>query len=284
MTRAYNLWSLWGMLTLKGTEFYAAVTVLHNVTSHLATQRNSNPSYIPTLPLNPDAVALTLSNLGALKVHTEVLEASVTKLAIEELEQALGKGLVTFDDLQGSLFQIDQTLRRELSLVTLLAMERGAAKMYEPVKPLWGDDVQAKFPSISYDIGEAGKCLALGVSTAAAFHSIRCLEAAIRALSRCLGIEDPTTGAGRNWTNLLRDLKAAIDARWPKASDRFTGDGALFEAMHGALTAMQNPYRNSTMHLDQKYMPDEAKHIFEMVCGLMKKIASRMDEKGEPKA
>src|SRR4051795_7608402 len=63
--------------------------------------------------------------------------------------------------------------------------------------------VQQTLPSLEYEISETGKCLALGRSTASVFHSIRCLEASIRALARCLRLPDPTTGAERNWNIVL---------------------------------------------------------------------------------
>jgi hypothetical protein len=63
-----------------------------------------------------------------------------------------------------------------------------------------------------------------------------------------------------------------------------SGDGEFFDNAFAALAAMQNPYRNSTMHLDQKYTSEEASHIFEVVGGFMKKLASRMDEDGLPLA
>jgi len=47
---------------------------------------------------------------------------------------------------------------------------------------------------------------------------------------------------------------------------------------------MQNPYRNATMHLDKVYTPEDARYIFEVVGGIMRKISSRMDENGDPKA
>ena len=62
------------------------------------------------------------------------------------------------------------------------------------------------------------------------------------------------------------------------------GDGRIFDEIYASLAAIQNPYRNATMHLDQKYTTDEAKHIFDIAGGLMKKIASRMDENGQPLA
>ena len=61
-------------------------------------------------------------------------------------------------------------------------------------------------------------------------------------------------------------------------------DGKLFNELIGSLKGMQNPYRNATMHLDNTYTEEDARHIFDMVKGVMKKIASRMDEAGLPLA
>jgi hypothetical protein len=80
---------------------------------------------------------------------------------------------------------------------------------------------------------------------------------------------------------LCRAIKDEMDRRWPGA--RMSGDGRVFEEAYAALAGMQNPWRNATMHLDQKYTPEEARHIFDVVGGFMRKLASRMDEDGEPK-
>jgi hypothetical protein len=74
-----------------------------------------------------------------------------------------------------------------------------------------------------------------------------------------------------------------MDRRWP-SSHRLDGDGRYFEEAYAVLSAMQNPYRNATMHLDQKYTPEVARHIFEIVGGFMRKLSSRMDEDGLPLA
>lgn len=165
-----------------------------------------------------------------------------------------------------------------------LLMSEEEAELFDPLNPLFGDEVATKFSSIVYEIDESAKCLALGRSTASAFHSIRSLEAAIRAISRCLSIPDPTRAADRNWGAMLKKINAEIERRWPGSSNRISGDGAFFDGSYAALAAMQNPYRNSTMHLDQKYTLDEAHHIMEIVKGFMKKIALRMDEDGQPLA
>jgi hypothetical protein len=99
-----------------------------------------------------------------------------------------------------------------------------------------------------------------------------------------LAIPDPTKGADRNWGAMLTKIKTEIDRRWPSSASRFSGDGQIFEELYGTLTGLQNPYRNATMHFDNIYTEQDAKHIFEMVGGILRKIASRMDENGLPLA
>jgi hypothetical protein len=75
---------------------------------------------------------------------------------------------------------------------------------------IFGDLVTHKFPSLRVEIEEAAKCLALGRGTASAFHSLRCLEAGIRAISTSLGIPEPIKGAERNWGNALKKSKKKL--------------------------------------------------------------------------
>src|SRR5439155_1057784 len=93
--------------------------------------------------------------------------------------------------------------RDQLQARILLSLPISARDLYTQPRPLFGEDVASKFPSAAYEIEEAGKCLALERSTASAVHSIRCLEAGIAAISRCLGIPDPTKASDRNWGRLL---------------------------------------------------------------------------------
>jgi hypothetical protein len=169
-------------------------------------------------------------------------------------------------------------MRRELQSVKVFSLDAMRVPFYDPSAPLFGSDVAHAFPSVAYEIEQAGKCYACDLTTASAFHSIRVMEAGIRAMTRCLNIPDPTTGKDRNWSNVSASIKAEMDKRWPTSTGRMSGDGHLFDKMYGAIAGMQNPYRNETMHLSAKYTAPEALHIFELVKGLMQKIASRMDD------
>jgi hypothetical protein len=99
-----------------------------------------------------------------------------------------------------------------------------------------------------------------------------------------LNINDPIKPAERNWAIILDKIWNGIQTKWPTAVDRTKGDGALFESLYASLDAVKNPWRNATMHVENKYTDDEAEHIFISVKGFMKKLASRMDEDGKPLA
>lgn len=213
--------------------------------------------------------------------------AKKATLRLTSADQVDDSVVLDKDDLEHVrhlLRSVMECLEHEASVAVAIVLTPDNAFLYKAVIPIFGMDVSTKFPSIQYDASEAGKCLALGRSTAAAFHAIRCLEAGIKAISRCLGIPDPTKGADRNWGAMLLKIKHSVDDGWPSSTSRFSGDGATFEGLHAVLSALQNPYRNATMHFDQTYTENDAKHITEMVKGVMHKIASRMDEDGLPLA
>jgi hypothetical protein len=58
----------------------------------------------------------------------------------------------------------------------------------------------------------------------------------------------------------------------------------LFSEVYASLDAVRVAWRNTTMHVENKYTDDEAEHIFIAVRGFLKKLSSRMDETGQPLA
>lgn len=274
------------MLELKVGAFYYAVDRLSSLSSWItATGDRQGSTFDEKRELEEIDRTFALSRFLGLPNHLEVLGARVAAMAAQEAQLILAGKDVTWGQVLRATDDVRNTMKRELHLTKTFAISAERQRYFDPTEPLFGPDVAAKFLSAAYEIEEAGKCLALDRSTASAFHSIRCLEAGIRALSRCLNIPDPIRGIDRSWGNILRSIKTEIDRRWPVNSiERLTPDAKLFEKTHAALAAMMNPWRNETMHLEGKYTESEAQHIFEVVKGFMMVVASRCDEMGEPKA
>lgn len=222
--------------------------------------------------------------LRELMGELEVLDAKLVYMQADRLQEHLTADplVIDYGGLATHIEHIRSRFSDQLSLTHFYVLDRAA--YFEPDQPLFGPDVAAKFPLLAYEVDEAGKCLALRRSTAAVFHLMRTMEIGIRAFARCLNIPDPVKPSERNWGEILKVTKAGIDAKWPNATARGHGDGALFEAIQASLDTVKNPWRNATMHVENKYTDDEAEDIFRAVRGFMKKLASRMDENGEPKA
>lgn len=192
----------------------------------------------------------------------------------------------SYQRMKGHLDGAIRCLQYESSLKNALILPPGMADYYEPASPLFGVEVQNRFPAAMYEIEEAGKCLAVGRSTAAVFHLMRIMEVGIYAVSRCLGIPDPIRGSDKNWGKILQKIQDERSSRNSASPKRWTNsdDQAYFDGAHATLDAVRNAWRNTTMHVENKYTGEEAQHIFVAVRAFMMKLASRMDEQGKPLA
>lgn len=203
----------------------------------------------------------------------------VCEIIIKEMQECALTGGMTYHQANEFFKDISKNLKRELSLARFVAVESSYISYFDLSG--FGHDIDVNFPSVRYDASEAAKCLSLARYTASVFHSVRALECAIRAISRHLEIDDPVKQCGRNWGNMLGEIKKAIDSRWPHSNSRSSGDGQFFEEVYAALAAIKNPWRNATMHLEKKYTADEAKYIFDVVKNLFGKLSVMIDEEGK---
>ena len=280
MNPTHQLRSLWDVIKIEAEN----VAVLTHMLGTLSAQLTST-SLIPTARELPFLPAMKEGTLSMLQSAVAVIDNSGLSYSKGFLELVLNriKSDQPANRVGEALNMLQKAIQIELSNTHVFSLLPREAEFFAPPTPLFGPDVAKQFISLRYDVEEAGKCYALGRSTASVYHTIRCLEAAILAMARCLGIPDPIKGSQRNWGVVLKTISEEIDRRWPKSS-RLSGDGVFFGISHAILVAMQDPYRNPTMHLGKKYTEEEALHTFELVKGFMQKIASRMDENGQPLA
>ena len=127
----------------------------------------------------------------------------------------------------------------------------------------FGDDVTNAFRETPFDIEEAGKCLALGRSTACVFHLMRAMECAVQALAARLGFLNPD----REWGKLLSDVHGKIEAM-PKGEMR-----NRWSASHAHLYHVKQAWRNDTMHPKNKYTEEEGGEVYAAVRTFMRHLA-----------
>lgn len=289
----HGLWSLWDMLELKAGDFLAVARHCAELGAWIGATESAQPEqeeriFHPRRRLEDEDTRFALQRFEGLKPHLEQLCASVTLLAVEDAIEELGRPYATWGHVKKHLDAIQDTLRRELTLVTLLTLTPQERSYFEPSAPLFGPDVAKKFPTeCAFEIDEAGKCYALGRTTAAVFHLMRVMEVGLKAISACLGIPDPAKGSDRNWGKMLTAIHEEMDERTSKKGGKkwnAAGDKELFQRLHASLDAIRAAWRNTTMHVEGKYMPAEGEAIFVSVKMFMTALAARCDETGSPLA
>lgn len=237
------------------------------------------------IPVAKKFAAGVLRQAENLNETIKELNLRTTSLCISECVDALSRRKIswTYDQTSMHIMVIGVTLRRELNLMKTFCIEPKYDGYFEYDFKTALPGFEIAFPSAVFEVDEAGKCHALGRSTACVFHLMRAMEIAVRSVAKCLGIPDPTTGNDKNWGAMLSKIKAEITAR--QNPPRWSGnDKDIFSSIYVSLDAVRVAWRNTTMHIENKYTEDEAEHIFVAVRGLLKSMAMRMDETGQPLA
>ena len=162
--------------------------------------------------------------------------------------------------------QLSKRIADELGIYTFFQLDPRQAKFYEPSEPLFGADVEAKFPMMSEDIAEAGNCMALDRDTAAVFHLMRVMEIALQRLGDKLGIVFVDK---KNWQNILEEVNKAI-----RALDQKDPQTKTYAEISAHLCNVKLCWRNEVMHPKQTYTEEEAGTLFSAVKTFIRDLAS----------
>ena len=214
--------------------------------------------------------------LGA-KIAVRAADRAIAKLEEEPCPLTLGAITENLRDIESRF--ADHLI--DISMIALTTEETVFLQNADALIEI--DGFSLSFPRTSFEVEEAAKCVALGRHTAAVFHAMRMLELGVKALAKRLAIDDPTKPAEKNWSFILKAIKARIDELYPSNQRMPGSEGAEFEALYANLDAVRNPWRNATMHVETIYAPHEALHILRCSAFFMRKLHVLCNEDGEPK-
>lgn len=167
-----------------------------------------------------------------------------------------------------------QMIQEEMKQHLFLYVETGKAKWYVLPQP-FGDVVTTTFPSTSYDIVEASKCLALERYTACVLHVMRVLEKGLWAFAKDLNI----SFQAENWGTIIDQIKSKIDPmiRDKKSPERDERIQFYSEAAK-EFAYFKDGWRNYAMHSKSKYSEEEALQIFNHVNDFMNHLSKKLKE------
>ena len=214
---------------------------------------------------NPDSLAKLWDNIRLDCVKLGLGGAATSCGRIKVLFQKPGsryKALrEAYDEFQGRL-------RDELNAAFCLAIEARHIPYYSTTRR-FGNAVGDRFPTAADDIEEAGKCLALGRSTACVFHLMRALEIGLQAFAQKLEI---TLDKERNWQLIINSVNGSIK-RLPSTTHEEKEFLARCSAAALFLQQAKDAWRNDVMHPRATYSEEQAEEIDGVAKSLMGKLA-----------
>lgn len=205
------------------------------------------------------------------------LTADTTEDIIKELQSGSRR---SFDWLHTQAENIESLAEKELKGKFFLYIPPERARFWPTMKNrnVFGDEVQKKFPSAEFDIGNSGVCLATMMPTASVFHLMRALEIGLRALGDALGVSTDH----KNWQNALEQIESKIrempkDPRWKKQPD-FKEQQQYYSECAAHFSILKDAWRNHTMHGRAIYNEDQGELILLTVKAFMQKLALRLHD------
>ena len=252
----YALVSWWAM------ERFAAAA-FHNIGTNIGTLTCK----LERLPEDLDAVELA----GAYRpLLTQIRECcakiglKMSPVCIDEFFANLRLGM-TADQMRSSLAELNNSIRWEMQAVFFFYMAWEQVPFYDQ-KEMFGAVVNAKFPSVQFDMVEAGNCYAMGRGTACVFHLMRIMEVGVQEFGKKLGVGLVNE---KNWQPILDEVNRAIKSLPSKAA------GTVEMSQVAAnLYAVKLACRNEVMHPNAKYTMEEAKDLIRQVKLFMVQLAS----------
>lgn len=166
-------------------------------------------------------------------------------------------------DIGGQLDKFNVVLEAELaSLGTYFVEQKGIYRttdLLERAEEALGDSAEVIAENARKDFNQAGRCLALDLPTASAFHATRAIEAVLRQY-HSLVMRRPADTTPANMAVCIRELRAAGE------------DPKLLEI----LDHIRDLHRNTTMHPGVFLDTNEALRLFDVVKSAMNAMADRI--------
>jgi hypothetical protein len=256
-------------------QVYRTAERLESLRLHLETQfEGVKKSHVPEearkelsdIMLSSD---MQSARFGAVFKFTQILCQEFSDRVRNESDQ------LRFEEIGLFIAKMSERVRHELSLMAVYEIQPNRVDYYNKSAELFGAAVSAAFPSSRDDIEEAGRCLAVGRSTACVFHLMRAITPVLKAIASELGYNEQ-----RDWGKYLSEMKGGIWRKFPddktKAND---SQREFYSDLESRLRSYKEAWRNPTMHDPEKiYTEEKAGEIFDCVKGFMRKAAERLKD------
>ena len=275
----YKLISFWEIMQeFNSGKFIHAVRAMTSLHSAAVFVENDNALVVPAKNHKEfhDYIDFLIKDLEKHGLTTALVSAKKVKELLDGAENVTVKNrkMVMWQHMEKTYLkkrcdELGSRIADELDAKKLLIISPDSIGYYEDALNKW-KPVTDKHPSLIEDIDEAGKCIALGRSTAGVFHLMRIMESGVKLFGSALSISDFEE---KQWNKILQDIGNEIEKRWPSHGKKLSTVEKKERQKHNEamsyLKSVKLAWRNEVMHPKDTYTLEEAQNIYSTALAFM---------------
>jgi hypothetical protein len=275
----YQLISWWEMEQFSAKAYYKLGCLLERVKVQYANARNGGD---PSFSGSAADVQLKSGESIGLAEFMSAVDGICKDIGLDYAAHQAGEvwknaPQMTHRQVVTAIESLDKAIQFEMQRNVFLWIGPSRKELYLQHE-LFGLQVGANFPSIQFDMVEAGNCYAVGRWTGCVFHLMRVLEVGLSVLGNVFGVSLAHT----NWAPAIEQIESKIreihkDPAW-KALPDCKEQQEFYAQAASHFGILKDAWRNYTAHARGKYTEDEAKLILLNVKAFMQKLSQRLSE------
>lgn len=209
--------------------------------------------------------------------EVDSLGMRASSVSLQLLRLGIQDPKYTFGDLRKQAEEIVGRLIAEISTISCLSLGLDKQKLFTG-QGLFGEDVASVFGTASFDIVEAGKCLAFDRWIAAVFHLSRVAEIVTVTICKRVGYASKK----QSFSGALKYIDSNLEEVRKHSKDanpEFEKDFEFYSKVSAQMHAVNDAWRNRVAHMEKKYTEEEAMRIWDTIRVLMQQLAIEWKEK-----
>ena len=243
------------MLRLNGSTFINATSTLAYLRSWLETHVDSGDEKIS----DEDSKEMLTGTLRSLRNEVVLVGANLTAMVIDRAIEQIEKGECTEKKLGENIKTIQGRLEDELTLTSLMVLERDKAAYYDLKEPIFSEDVDQRLPKEIIDhFKEANKCYALDRYSACIYHLMGTLDITFKCIAKSLNTSIDIFDPKLDWEKIIHNIQAGITSMSQSQPKKWKKKEVLFEGLLLDIRAIRRVVRNPSAHYRETYTAEDA--------------------------
>lgn len=226
-------------------------------------------------PIQPQAVKDSWLDMSdGFSAYCSDLGMPLAAKTLAKISELLNKDDATYGQMRDLLDEFRERVHDEMEAQLFLHIASEDNRYYTDWAKGWERSLE-QFPSVSTDVEEAGKSLALNRNTACVFHVMRVAEAALVSIAERVGLENSQlTG----WQEAINYIEGKLNAKYEEMDQRFKGSREFLSGIAAHMRTVNLAWRRRVAHIDRNYSEEEARRIYTSTQALLQHIAEELSE------